>query len=285
MCFGVRDAIGLALETAAHTRLTVLGELVHNESVLGSLRRQGVAIEHQLDAVTTPTVMITAHGASEVAMNRARARGLNVLEATCPLVHHAHQAVRKLVRDGYHPVIIGKRDHVEVRGITEDLVACDVILSEADLEQVQERPRFGVAAQTTQPIQHVRRLVSLLELQFPHSEVRFADTVCRPTKQRQAAAVDLARRCDVVVIIGGANSNNTKELVATCSRFCRLVYHVQNGLSLREDWFTRARTVGISAGTSTPDSVIDEVEARLEEIASCLAAQTANNTESALISS
>src|SRR5437667_8095635 len=116
----------------------------------------------QVSNVATEAVMITAHGASETAMNRVRARGLNVIEATCPLVHVAHRAVAKLVREGFHPVIIGKRDHVEVRGLTEDLADFDVVLSEADLCELKERPRFGVAAQTTQPIEKVRYLLALL---------------------------------------------------------------------------------------------------------------------------
>ena len=107
----------------------------------------------------TRTVMITAHGASEKAMGRVRERGLNVMEATCPLVRLAHRAVAKLARDGYHPVIVGKRDHVEVRGLTEDLADFDVVLSEADVLELRERARFGVAAQTTQPIERVRALV------------------------------------------------------------------------------------------------------------------------------
>lgn len=285
MCFGVRDAISLALRTATNRPLTVLGELVHNETVLGSLRQQGIELEHRLDDVATSTVMITAHGASEKTISRVRERGLNVVEATCPLVHHAHRVVRDLVREGYHPVIVGKRDHVEVRGIVEDLAAFDIILSETDVEQLTERPRFGVAAQTTQPIQKVRHLVGLIQRRFPKSEVRFADTVCQPTKQRQSAAVQLARQCEVVIVIGGANSNNTKELVATCSQFCRHVRHVQNALDLREDWFRGAQTVGLTAGTSTPDIVINEVEERLREIATTWSSPFESATEFAALPS
>ena len=281
----MRDAISLAIKTATEAPLTVLGELVHNENVLGSLRRQGIEIEHKLDNVATPTVMITAHGASETAINRARDRGLNVLEATCPLVHHAHRVVRQLVRDGYHPVIIGKRDHVEVRGIVEDLAAHDVVLSEADVEQLREYPRYGVASQTTQPIEKVRHLVSVIRQKFPNSEVRFMDTVCQPTKQRQTAALELARRCDVVVVIGGAHSNNTKELVATCSRFCRRVYHVQSASDIQEDWFDGACTLGVTAGTSTPDHLIDSVEERLREMASARKSPFEDNAESPLLPS
>lgn len=181
MCFGVRDAIALAVRQAATEPLTVLGDLVHNETVLAELRGRGVKIAQQVAAVETRTVMITAHGASDRAMERVRERGLVMMEATCPLVRLAHRAVTKLARDGYHPVIVGKREHVEVRGLTEDLEEFDVVLSEADVVELRERARFGVAAQTTQPIEKVRELVRLIRRRFPRAEVQFIDTVCRPS--------------------------------------------------------------------------------------------------------
>ena len=264
MCFGVRDAIELALETAKQEPLTVLGDLVHNETVLAQLRTNGIQFERQVPNVGTRTVMVTAHGASERALNETRQRGLNVLEATCPLVQVAHRSLKKLVDEGFHPVVIGKRDHVEVRGMTEDLNEFDVVLGEEDIAKIQERPRFGIISQTTQPIEKVRRLVQLLRARFPKSEVRFIDTVCQPTKQRQSAAVELAQKCDAVIVIGGAHSNNTHELVKTCSRFCPRVYHVQTAEDLQGEWFIAEDTIGITAGTSTPDGLIHQVEAWLK---------------------
>jgi 4-hydroxy-3-methylbut-2-enyl diphosphate reductase len=265
MCFGVRDAIDMAIHKAKNQPLTILGELVHNEHVLATLQEHGIKIQTEISAVRTEHVMITAHGTSSRTMEKARAHGLDVSEATCPLVRFAHEAVAKLVSTGYHPVIIGKRDHVEVRGITDDLAEFDVILNETDVERLIERPRFGVAAQTTQPIDKVRKLVSLIRERFPKSEVRFADTVCQPTKHRQSAAIELAQQCEVVIVVGGARSNNTQELVATCRRYAARVYHVQTALELRPEWFAETETVGITAGTSTPDSIIDAVEGRVLE--------------------
>jgi 4-hydroxy-3-methylbut-2-enyl diphosphate reductase len=266
MCFGVRDAIALAVETAKREPLTVLGDLVHNETVLAELRAKGIRFEQQSAKVGTQTVMVTAHGASERALNETRSRGLNVLEATCPLVHVAHRALAKLVHEGFHPVVIGRRDHVEVRGMTEDLDEFDVVLCEEEIAVLQERPRFGVISQTTQPIEKVRRLVQLVRRKFPNSEVRFVDTVCQPTKQRQSAAVELAQKCDIVIVIGGANSNNTHELVRTCSQFCARVHHVQTATELREEWFCADDIVGVTAGTSTPDLVIHAIERLLRQI-------------------
>ena len=270
MCFGVRDAITLAITAAKQEPLTILGDLVHNETVLGELRTRGIRIEQQPENVRTQTVMVTAHGTSNRTLSQTRECGLNVLEATCPLVHVAHRALAKLVTAGFHPVIVGKRDHVEVRGLTDDLTDYDVILSEPDVLSLRKQSRYGVMAQTTQPIERVRQLVQLLRRTFPDAEVRFVDTVCQPTKQRQHAAVDLAQRSDVVVVIGGANSNNTRELVESCSLHCSRVRHIQTANDLRAEWFLSSDTVGLTAGTSTPDIVINGVEQWLQALAARL---------------
>ena len=267
MCFGVRDAIELAHSHADAGPLTILGDLVHNPTVLSGLSAKGVAIAQDLAAVKTATVMVTAHGTSERALARTRALGLKVVEATCPLVSVAHRAVMTLAREGYHVVIVGQRDHVEVRGLTGDLDAFDVVLDEADVAALDPHPRIGVAAQTTQSVEKVRSVVTAIRARFPASEVRFADTVCKPTKQRQSAAVEIARQADVVIVVGGRSSNNTRELVKTCGRYCARVHHVQTDADLQPHWLDDAKVVGLTAGTSTPDEVIDRVEARLQAIA------------------
>jgi 4-hydroxy-3-methylbut-2-enyl diphosphate reductase len=266
MCFGVRDAIDLALAQNASPPLTILGELAHNGTVLAGLRARGLRMENRVEDVTTPAVMITAHGTSDKTLQALRERGLRVLEGTCPLVHYAHRAVKTLVRDHCHPVIIGRRDHVEVRGLTEDLAEFDVILTEDDVFGLAERPRFGVAAQTTQPADRVRHLLGVMRRRFPRSEIRFIDTVCRPTKLRQESAVEVARQADVVVVVGGAHSNNTRELAATCAQHCGRVHQVETAAGLREEWFAEAASVGLTAGTSTPDWIVDGVEEWLRRI-------------------
>jgi len=267
MCFGVRDAIAFALDRAAAGPLTILGDLVHNHAVLATLKANDIAVVRDPAQAATRTLMVTAHGASERTMSSARALGLDVVQATCPLVRTVHQAIAALRRDGYHPVIIGQRGHVEVRGLTEDLDAFDVVIDETDVLALASHPRIGIAAQTTQPIDKVQRLVALIRARFRRSDVRFIDTVCQPTKQRQDAAVALARQCDVVIVVGGAASNNTRELVNTCRRHCSRVHHIETDDSLDADWLVTARTVGITAGTSTPDDIIDRVEARVRELA------------------
>lgn len=266
MCFGVRDAIALAKEAAQQQPLTILGDLVHNETVLTELRAGGIRFVQQPESINTRTVMITAHGTSQKTLNETRARGFQVVEATCPLVHVAHRALAKLVSEGAHPVVIGKRDHVEVRGLTDDFDRFDIVLTPEDVLRLPEQRCFGVVAQTTQPIERVRELVQMIRQQFPQSDVRFVDTVCQPTKQRQIAAVELAQQCDIVIVIGGAHSNNTKELVATCAKHCPRVHHVQTATDLHSEWFRENDTVGITAGTSTPDDLIEATEQRIANI-------------------
>jgi 4-hydroxy-3-methylbut-2-enyl diphosphate reductase len=266
MCFGVRDAIALAIEHADAGPLTILGDLVHNPTVLGALEAKGIAVAQDVAHVTTATLMVTAHGTSDRTLARTRALGLTVVEATCPLVRVAHRAVMALARDGYHVVIVGKRDHVEVRGLTGDLDRCDVVLDDADVNAIEEHPRIGVAAQTTQSVEKVRHVVDLIRKRFPQSEVCFVDTVCKPTKQRQSAAIALAQKADVVIVVGGGSSNNTLELVKTCARYCARVHHVQTDADLRAEWFDDAKVVGLTAGTSTPDDVIDRVETRIRQL-------------------
>jgi 4-hydroxy-3-methylbut-2-enyl diphosphate reductase len=263
MCFGVRDAIALAQRTAASESVTVLGQLVHNRHVVDELRNAGIRFAESPAEVRTETILITAHGASDKRIAAANATGRRVIEATCPLVHHAHRELRMLLAAGYHPVIIGKRGHVEVNGLTEDLAECDIVLAESDVAELRERPKFGVVAQTTQPLDRVERLTHLIRERFPRSAVVLRDTVCRPTKERQQAARKLAEQCDVVLVIGGANSNNTHELAATCRQACRRVHHIQTAADVDTLWIRAADTVGITAGTSTPDWIIDEVESRL----------------------
>jgi len=281
MCFGVRDAIALALEQADAGPLTILGDLVHNPNVLNALEAKGIAVAQDAARVTTSTVMVTAHGTSERSLARTRALGLTVVEATCPLVRVAHRAAADLAREGYHVVIVGQRDHVEVRGLTGDLDRFDVVLEDDDVLTLEEHARFGVAAQTTQAVEKVRHLVALIERRFPKSEVRFVDTVCKPTKQRQSAAIEMARQADVVIVVGGKSSNNTRELVKTCALYCARVHHVQTEADVHAEWFEAANIVGLTAGTSTPDDVIDRVEARIRFRADASASAQASADKSA----
>lgn len=272
MCFGVQRAIVRAHAAAEREPLTILGDLVHNETVLAGLRARGIRTCANAEDIDTSTVMITAHGASEARLGQLRDRGLRVLNATCPLVRAAHRAIAVLVASGCHPVIVGQAGHVEVRGLTEDLAEYDVVLGDRDVEHLQKRPRFGIVAQTTQPVERLYRIAALVRHRFRESEVELMNTVCLPTRLRQESAEELARSSDVVLVVGGAHSNNTRELAGTCRRHCARVHHVQSAADVRAEWIAGAGVVGITAGTSTPDAAIDEVDAAVRALAEGVAA-------------
>lgn len=265
MCFGVRDALKLALEHPHRQDLTILGELVHNSEVLRRLRDAGVRSAPTLDApVETRRVMITAHGASDRAIQELRERGLEVEQATCPLVRHAHRMLQRLVRQGYYPVVLGRPDHVEVRGLVGDLDPYTVVQHPEEIHSLAGHARIGVVSQTTQPLDWVLEMVDRIRAAYPDAEVRFADTVCQPTKDRQQAARRLAASCQVVVVVGGRGSNNTRQLVRTCEAEGARVYHVERAAEVRPEWLRGAESVGLTAGTSTPDETIQEVREALE---------------------
>lgn len=266
MCFGVRDAIDLANEVSDKQAVTILGDLAHNPDVMESMKARGIESTRDLEKVRTQTVMITAHGASRKRIEEVRQRGHQVIEATCPLVRVAHDAAQRLERDGYFPVVIGKADHVEVQGLTGDLKEYEVILTEVDARSLAPRKKFGIVAQTTQPLSWTLHLVEVIRSAFPESEVRHIDTVCRPTKQRQKAAIELAEKCDVVVVIGGKHSNNTGKLAETCGQFGAVVHRIERPEEIRSEWFHQGQLVGLTGGTSTPPETLFQAEQRLKSI-------------------
>ena len=266
ICFGVRDAIAQAKKLAAHGPLTILGQLVHNPVVREQLQSQGVA-EGSLDEPrpNTHRVMITAHGASDLQRRKWRAAGFELADATCPLVRHAHEQLKRLAAAGYFPVVIGKAGHVEVRGLTEDFPGAFVLESLLDLPKLPVHGRYGVISQTTQPIDHVQKLVAAIGALHPGSEVVFADTVCRPTKERQLALRALIARVDMIVVVGGRESNNTKQLVQTCRAAGKTAFHVERAEELQPEWFVGIDRVGLTAGTSTlPETVLSVYERLLQ---------------------
>jgi 4-hydroxy-3-methylbut-2-enyl diphosphate reductase len=272
LCFGVRDALAQAEKLAADGPLTILGELVHNPVVRERLAQRGVrqgALDER-DSAATPQVMITAHGASDARREEWRRAGFGVADATCPLVRHAHDQLRMLVSFDYFPVVVGKRGHVEVQGLIGDFPDAFVLETAADLASLPVLARYGVISQTTQPTDKVHALLEALRAARPQSEVRFGDTICQPTKNRQLALRKLIATCDTVVVVGGHNSNNTLQLVAAAVAAGCVVFHVERPEELDPAWFQNAEAVGVTAGTSTLKETVATVHARLEEIAAAL---------------
>jgi 4-hydroxy-3-methylbut-2-enyl diphosphate reductase len=267
-CFGVQDAIDLALDESYRGELTVVGQLVHNPQTVERLRQNGVQIVDKLleSDIKTQNVMITAHGAPESLRNRAEDMGYRVIDASCPLVLRVHKAVAELVRAGYHPVVIGQAEHVEVKGIVGDLKEYTVIRDDSEIHKLQGRPRIGIVSQTTQQIDFVLRVVDTIRAAYPEAEVQFRDTVCKPTKDRQVAVRELAREVDLMIVIGGYNSSNTKKLKLVCDELGVKAYHIERASQLTPEMFEGHDHVGITAGTSTPHEVIEEVYCAILEM-------------------
>jgi 4-hydroxy-3-methylbut-2-enyl diphosphate reductase len=266
MCFGVRDAIELALRLTKQGPVTILGDLVHNPDVVAEMDAAGAVRAQQPEQVGTRAVLLTAHGTADRVKLQLRAEGHQVHDAACPLVKRVHLALKRLIEEGRHPVVVGQPQHVEVRGLTGDLHTYTVIETESDLVKLAGRPRLGVVAQTTQPLERVVHLVAALRARFPEADVRFIDTVCQPTKDRQEAMRRLADTSDVVVVVGGPESNNSRKLTELARSLGRPAYQVASAGEVRPEWFLEGQVVGLTAGTSTPDRVVDEVRQRLEAL-------------------
>ena len=268
MCFGVRDALAVLDRIEAPESVTIRGELVHNEVVLHQLDARGFQRDGERDRAALPntaTVLVTAHGVSDRERARLAAAGKAILDTTCPLVTRVHRAALGLRDQGYFVVVIGKPEHVEVRGIVEDLERFAVVPT-ADEARTYAATRIGVVCQTTATLGNVRAVREAIERRNPQAEVRFVDTVCRPTKEHQRSLDRLLSQVDALVVVGGKNSNNTRELAATSRARGVPALHVQGPADLDPSWFDEFETIGLTAGTSTLDITIQAVHEALLEL-------------------
>ncbi len=268
LCFGVRDALDLAAEQTRPADVTIHGELVHNETVLERLSQRGFrfAPEARREQVPeTDAVFVTAHGISDRARERLVRHGKQLIDSTCPLVRRAHGTAKQLSDDGYFVIVIGKPGHVEVRGLIGDLQRYDVVPS---VERVAHyaHPRLGVVCQTTTPETTAAEILARIRALNPDAEVRFIDTICEPTRQRVHAVEELVQTADVIIVVGGVNSNNTAQLARMSRERGVDAHHVQGPDDLDPAWFDPADVVGLTAGTSTLDETIDAVEDALRQL-------------------
>ncbi len=260
----------MALDPAFKDRLTIVGQLVHNPQTTERLKANGVRIveRDQIDNITTEAVMITAHGASDATKEMLRQKGFTVFDATCPLVIRLHKLARFLEREGYFPVVIGEASHVEVRGVVGNLRAAAVVHDEEDIKQLQGHARIGIVSQTTNRPEMVSRLVTAIRAQPWVEDVRFCDTICQPVKERQQAiGILLSEDIDLGIVIGGMNSANTRKLQELISDRGIEAHHIEGPENLDTLWFAGKKHVGITAGTSTPQDVIEAVHAKVRDMA------------------
>lgn len=267
LCFGVRDALEVIEGIAEPRAVTIHGELVHNEVVQRRLAGRGFVLKDEerrgaSDGQETPVVLITAHGVSDRERARLEAGGRRLIDTTCPLVERVHRTARALEGEGYRVVVIGRRGHVEVEGIIGDLNEPIVVESEDEVVAYSDR-RLGIVCQTTMTEDRAQRIRAAIVARNPEAEVRFVDTICLPTKEHQRALDRLIERVDAMVVVGGHNSNNTRELAAKCRGRGKPALHVQSADELDPAWFRGIAVVGLTAGTSTLPETIEEVHRAL----------------------
>ena len=264
VCYGVERALKLAEEAAESGReIHTLGPLIHNPQAVAALREQGVEVASTLDEAETGTLVIRSHGVEPAIIEAALAKGLDVIDATCPHVSKAHQAAEELYRGGYAVVIVGEADHPEVEGIMAHAGGQAIVISSArDLPDRLPSRRVGVVVQTTQSLSRLKDVVAAI---LPRaSEVRVFNTICSATEKRQQSAAELAEDVDVVVVVGGHNSGNTTRLAEICSAVNAQVHHVETADELDPAWFSGAQAVGVTAGASTPDEQMQGVIRAIE---------------------
>lgn len=268
MCFGVRDALEMTASMPQPQQATILGQLVHNPQVLVQLTRRGFEIQNETEREVIPEsadVVVTAHGISNRHRQRLENAGKRIFDTTCPLVRKAHAAALELMAEGRHVLIIGRRGYVEVEGLTGDLDSFDVLQSPAEVMEYQSR-RLGIICQTTTTERESGEIRAEITRKNPQADIRFIDTICRPTKERQDALDDLLNQVDAMVVIGGRNSNNTVKLLEHCIERNIPVLPVESATDLDPALLKGHSNVGVTAGTSTLDSTIRQVVIALETI-------------------
>lgn len=265
-CFGVKRALALVEAAAAKGGgLHTLGAVVHNRQVVAHLESLGVACARSLEEVGQ-TLAVPSHGASPQIFAEAEARGLQVVDATCPMVRTAQKKAESLARDGFQVIIFGDPGHAEVRGMAAWAEPKAVVVTtEDDLAGLPSARKLAVLSQTTQSLAAFRRLVgTLIEQRLGEaSQVVVHNTICNATLQRQQAALELAQEVEVMVVVGGHDSANTRRLMELCGRAGVPTYQVESADEVQPAWFAGFCRAGVTAGASTPDWIIEPVVERI----------------------
>ena len=270
-CWGVRRAIDM-MEKAARERgqIISLGPVVHNPQVVASLDEKGVQVADNLESVDGAPVAITAHGVGPTVLEEAHARGLDVVDTTCPIVTRSQRWARKLARSGFTVIVYGDADHREVKGVLSWAGKRGLALTEESLDSLPEEflSRVAVISQTTQsPARFAAFVARLLEQRLDRiNELRVINTLCGVTANQQTAARELAQDVNLMLVIGGQNSANTRHLVEICQQEGVETHHIETAAELEPDWFDGRKRVGVTAGASTPASAVEAVVQRIQEL-------------------
>lgn len=262
-CYGVKRAVDAAFAAAgANESVVTFGALIHNPQVVKRLEEKKIGVINSPEEFVSGTVIIRTHGLPPATIEELKARGAELLDLTCPTVKAVQQKAAALAADGYVVVIIGDATHPEVQAIAGYAGGATVIVnSEEEAKALPNTTKIGVVMQTTHAASACWPIIGALLGKA--QEVRVFNTLCDATSRRQEAALTVAREADVVVVVGGRNSANTRRLVTLCQSAGATVYHVETAEELVAEWFRDVRSVGVTAGTSTPGWIIEGVIDRL----------------------
>lgn len=266
-CFGVEDAIELAEHTVRENpgRVVALGPAIHNRQVVERLEQAGLNQSADLDTVPEgTTVLIRSHGAGPETFAQAAQRGVPLVDATCVLVKRAQTVVQQLHQEGYQVVMIGDAEHPEVKGVIGYAPNVIVVDREEDLDAVlPKRGKLGIVAQTTHAPEHVAEMIGAIARR-PFRELRVVNTLCLEVIRRQEAAVALCKEVDVMFVLGGLHSANTRELARLCEQEGVATYHLETWEQFKPEMVKGRKVAGITAGASTPDFIINDFAEKLQ---------------------
>ncbi|WP_456381164.1 4-hydroxy-3-methylbut-2-enyl diphosphate reductase [Hydrogenimonas sp.] len=262
-CFGVKRAIKIAEE---HPGSSTLGPLIHNNMEIERLKRDfNVSLATNLDDIGAgQATVIRTHGIPKNDLKKLKEKGGEVIDATCPFVTKPQQIVEKMSEEGYDIVIFGDANHPEIKGVMSYATGpVYAVLNVEELKTISLKERVAVVAQTTRKIEEYNKIINYL---VPHhKEVRVFNTICNATFENQDAARELARRADVMIVIGGKQSSNTKQLHTICREYCPDSYHIESKDELKKEWFEGKKLCGVTAGASTPEWIIEEIIGKIRE--------------------
>ena len=258
-CFGVKKALDRINAIKNKENVYVLGKLIHNPQVIRELRSEGVRFIDGLDDIKEGTIVISAHGVSDMVLKEAKEKGFNIIDTTCPLVKNVHSITKELEKKENRIIIFGDKEHTEVKGIKGNLKD-PIIISKVDELDNLSLGKYALVSQTTQDVVSFNKISEAIKNKI--KDVVIKDTICSATKLRQENAKRIAKEVDLMIVIGGYDSANTKRLKDICSEITE-TRHIEGADELMKEWFNGKENVGITAGASTPESVIEDVVARI----------------------
>jgi (E)-4-hydroxy-3-methyl-but-2-enyl pyrophosphate reductase len=266
-CFGVAITLKKAEETvskAASGPVTTLGHIVHNPQMVQSFEEKGLINATSVDDVDSGTLFVRAHGLPVEVFEKANAKGLTIVDATCPMVTKIHVQAERLRADGYKIVVVGDPNHPEVKGTLSHVPGAWIVQAPEDVDALPRASRIGVVVQSTWSGAGFTEIVKKLSSKY--YDVRAVNTICTDTHNRQSEAEKLATEVEVMVVVGGKTSANTKHLADLAATRGAVSYHIEGPDELQPQWFAGIRTAGLMSGASTPGWLVDKVEAQMEAL-------------------